>query len=190
MKAAWMFLKKAFPLLVIVVAFLWSMIAIATNRRQQSPPGTRIELRLGHWQLEAGVREGFNRMAAEYSKLHPEVHIVQDAIPEGTYGQWSTTQLMGGTAPDIIEVGLGVPYNVLLGFHSRYFVPLTAYVKQPNPYNKGTDLEGGYLAQHLQGCDAQQLCGGTAGVHDDSSFTVRNPHLLQQDPVEAVDRIG
>jgi raffinose/stachyose/melibiose transport system substrate-binding protein len=127
--------------LAVIAAFAWSAVAIATYRHLASPPGTKVELRIGHWQLEAGVREGFNEMARRYSKLHPEVHIVQDAIPEGTYGQWMTTQLMGGTAPDIIEVGLGVPYNVLLGFHSRYFVPLSPYVNQINPYNKGTDLE-------------------------------------------------
>jgi raffinose/stachyose/melibiose transport system substrate-binding protein len=66
------------------------------------------------------------------------VRIVQDAIPEGTYGQWLTTQLMGGTAPDIIECGLGVPYNVLVGYYSRYFRPMTPYVNQLNPYNAGT----------------------------------------------------
>jgi hypothetical protein len=38
----------------------------------------------------AGVRTAINRMAAEYHALHPEVHIVQDAIPEATYGQWLT----------------------------------------------------------------------------------------------------
>ena len=137
----WSFLKTYFAVLVVASAYLWSIISVATARRALVPAGTQVELRLGHWQLEAGVREALDRMAAEYSRLHPGVHIVQDAIPEGTYGQWMTTQLMGGTAPDMIEVGLGVPYNVMLGFHSRYFLPLTTYVNQPNPYNKGTDLE-------------------------------------------------
>ncbi len=137
---AWTSLKTSFPLLVIAGAFLWSVVVITTYRRQQSPPGTTVELRLGHWQLETGVREAFDKLAAEYTKLHPGVHIIQDAVPEGAYGQWMVTQLMGGTAPDILETGNGVPYNVLLGFYSRYFIPLTAYVKQPNPYNQGTAL--------------------------------------------------
>ncbi len=141
MKRAWAFLKKAYPLLAVVIAFAWSASAIVFYRRQQTPPETKIELRIGHWQLETGVREAFDQMAAEYAVLNPGVRIVQDAIPESTYGQWMTTQLMGGTAPDMIEVGLGVPYNVLIGFHSRYFMPLTATVNQPNPYNQGTAFE-------------------------------------------------
>lgn len=142
MATVWRFLKPYSAGAAVVVAFLWSAVSIMTYRHQGVPPGTTVELRIGHWQLEAGVRQGLDEMARQYSLLHPEVHIVQDAIPESTYGQWMTTQLMGGTAPDIIEVGLGVPYNVILGFHSRYFVPLTAYVNQANPYNKGTSMEG------------------------------------------------
>ncbi len=142
MKAVWAWLKSHYPLLVVGVTFCWSAVAIVSYRKQAVPPGVTTVLRIGHWQLEAGVREAFNQLAAEYRKLHPEVWIVQDAIPESTYGQWMTTQLMGGTAPDILEVGIGVPYNVLLGFYNRYFMPLTAYVNQPNPYNAGTDFEG------------------------------------------------
>lgn len=141
MKRAWLFLKKAYPLLAVAVAFAWASASIVFYRRQQTPPGTKIELRIGHWQLETGVREAFDRMAAEYTELNPGVSIVQDAIPESTYGQWMTTQLMGGTAPDMIEVGSGVPYNVLIGFYNRYLMPLTDAVNRPNPYNQGTDFE-------------------------------------------------
>jgi raffinose/stachyose/melibiose transport system substrate-binding protein len=139
---AWSFLRRNSALLFVSVVFLWSVFAIVSYRKAGMPPGTTIQLRIGHWQLEAGVREAFNRMAAEYRRLHPEVSIVQDAIPESSYGTWMTTQLMGGTAPDMIEVGSGLPYNVLLGYHSRYFLPLTSYVTEPNPYNRGTPLEG------------------------------------------------
>ena len=139
---AWSFLRRNFALLFVVVVFLWSVFAIVSYRKAGMPPGAKIQLRIGHWQLETGVREALDRMAAEYCRLHPEVSIVQDAIPESSYGVWMTTQLMGGTAPDMIEVGSGLPYNVLLGYHSRYFVPLTSSVNEPNPYNRGTPLEG------------------------------------------------
>ena len=137
------FLKQHFALLVVVATFLWSAISILMSRHDETPKEGDIVLRIGHWQLEAGVREAFTAMAAKYHELHPEVTIVQDAIPEGTYGQWMTTQLMGGTAPDMIQVGLGggVPYNVMLGYYSRYFLPVTTAVNQPNPYNKGTAME-------------------------------------------------
>ena len=131
-------LRRHFALLFVVAVFLWSVVAILSYRRAQTPAGVKTVLRLGHWQLEAGVRDAFIRMASEYHRIHPEVQVIQEAIPESNYGQWLTTQLMGGTAPDIVEVGIGVPYNVLLGYYSRYLLPLTAQVNQPNPYNRGT----------------------------------------------------
>jgi raffinose/stachyose/melibiose transport system substrate-binding protein len=138
------FLKKNSALIVVGATFLWSALAIMGSRREEAPAAGEIVLRIGHWQLEAGVREAFAILGKKYHELHPNVTIVQDAVPEGTYGQWMTTQLMGGTAPDMMQVGLGgaVPYNVMLGYYSRYFLPLTTLVNQPNPYNKGTDLAG------------------------------------------------
>jgi raffinose/stachyose/melibiose transport system substrate-binding protein len=141
-KPIFSFLIKNSALIVVGSTFLWSAVAILRARHEEAPAEGSVVLRLGHWQLEAGVRDGLNAMAEAYHKLHPNVTIIQDAVPEGTYGQWLSTQLMGGTAPDIMEVGLGVPYNVLLGYYNRYFLPMTSVVNQPNPYNKGTDLEG------------------------------------------------
>ncbi|MBI4978733.1 MAG: extracellular solute-binding protein [Spirochaetes bacterium] len=94
-----------------------------------------ITVRLAHWQLEPGVRDGIAYMAKEYQKIHPNVRVVQNAVPESTYGQWFITQMLGGTAPDLIECALGVPYNLLIGYYMRYFTPLTDIVTQPNPYN-------------------------------------------------------
>jgi raffinose/stachyose/melibiose transport system substrate-binding protein len=147
-------LRNSAALLVVAGAYVWSVAVIASYRAKESPPGT-ITLRIGHWQLESGVRQAFHELAAEYQKLHPNVRVVQDAIPETTYGQWVTTQLMGGTAPDIMEVGLGLPGAIWLGYFKRYFVPLTAWVNEPNPYNAGTELEGVPLRQtYLDGMRA------------------------------------
>ena len=133
------FVRTSFALLVVAAVFVWSAFVIATYRAQQTPPGA-IVIRLGHWQLEASVREGLDEMAREYQKTHPNVIIVQDAIPEGTYGQWVSTQLMGGTAPDIMQVGAILPDNIWLSYYNRYFHPLSRYVNTPNPHNAGTDI--------------------------------------------------
>ncbi len=130
-------LRQNFPWLVIGGAFAWSALAIVSYRAKEAPAGTKIVLRIAHWQLEAGVREAFCQLATDYHQLHPEVYIVQDAIPEQTYGQWLTTQLMGGTASDMIEIGLGLPAPIWIQYQQRYFVPLTPWVNQPNPYNAG-----------------------------------------------------
>lgn len=133
------FVRDYFALLVVFAVFVWSAFVIATYRAQQTPPGS-IVIRLGHWQLEASVREGIDEMARLYREKHPNVIIVQDAIPEGTYGQWVSTQLMGGTAPDIMQVGAMLPDNIWLSYYNRYFAPLTRYVNTPNPHNAGTDI--------------------------------------------------
>lgn len=101
-----------------------------------------VTIRLAHWQLEPGCREGINFMIKEYQKLHPNVKIIQNTVPESTYGQWFITQMLGGTAPDLIECALGVPYNLLVGYYMRYFTPLTDQMMSPNPYNKGNEFEG------------------------------------------------
>ena len=132
-------LGRWLPLVVVGATYIWSMVAIFHYRAQQLPPGVRVRLRISHWQLEAGARDGFRQLAAEYQKLHPDVFIEQEAIPESTYGQWSMTQLISGTAPDIMEYGM-TPLSA--SYSGRYFLPLTSEIDQPNPYNTGTALAG------------------------------------------------
>ena len=147
MKKLFKFIKSFLPLLALLIAYIWSMVAISMSRVDEND-GDAIVLRLGHWQLEASVREALDRMAADYSVYRKEhglqpVKIIQDAIPEMIYSQWLTTQLMGGTAPDLIEVGLGsLPYHLWLQYYNRYFIPLTPYINKPNHYNADNDLNG------------------------------------------------
>lgn len=135
------YFRQYFALIVVGSAFLWSVVVIASYRQQEAPEDV-ITLRIAHWQLEPAVREAFEVMAEEYRKIHPNVRVLQEAIPESTYGQWVSTQLMGGTAPDIIEIGSGLPPQIWVAYMGRYFVPITPYVELPNPYNKGTEMEG------------------------------------------------
>lgn len=135
-------LRRYYPLLVVLGAYVGALVAVGLNRAEQPGEG-QIVIRLGHWQLETGVREAFDRMAADYEALHPGVRIIPQAIPESTYKQWLSTQVIGGTAPDLVEIGRGVvPANLVLAFQTRYLLPLTAFASQPNPYNAGTEFEG------------------------------------------------
>jgi ABC-type glycerol-3-phosphate transport system substrate-binding protein len=131
--------QSRLPWIVIFAVFCWAVVTIVI-RRSEATPSNVVTIRLAHWQLEAGVRDGLAEAAAEYERLHPDVRIVQEAIPEATYGQWMSTQLMGGTAPDIVQAGM-VEGHLMTAFFTRYFVPLSRYITRPNPYNAGTDLE-------------------------------------------------
>jgi len=124
---------------LLALCFVISLGRIAMLRLgERTESGDKvIEIRLAHWQLEGGIRESITAMAAEYMKLHPGVRITQISIPERIYPNWVITQLVGGTAPDLIQVGYGSTDERL----ARYFVPLTDLAQSPNPYNKGTRLE-------------------------------------------------
>ncbi|MEO6874641.1 MAG: extracellular solute-binding protein [Opitutaceae bacterium] len=85
-----------------------------------------------HWQIEPGVREAFNAIAADYMKLHPDVRVEQRDIPGRAWKQWLRTGLIGGTAPDLVELAAYENPDDML---ARYFTPITSYLEQPNPYN-------------------------------------------------------
>ncbi len=88
-------------------------------------------IRLAHWQLELGVRDAIEELAREFEAQNPGVDIVQIPITERAYAQWVTTQLIGRTAPDLIELGM---FNVV-DYCGRYFMPLGDIIRKPNPYN-------------------------------------------------------
>ena len=94
-------------------------------------PGVET-IHFAHWQIEPGVREAFNEIAADYMALHPNVHVEQLDIPGRAWKQWLRTGLIGGTAPDLIELASYENPDDML---ARYFTPLTAYLEEKNPYN-------------------------------------------------------
>lgn len=127
--------------LLLLAAFIgyagWRVLR--PHAEQVLHPGS-IEIRFAHWQLEPGVREAFDAIAADYMKLHPEVRIRQMPIPGQVWKEWLRTQLVGGQPPDLIELAF---YNVSSEMLARYFVPLTDALQQPNPYDADDpDLRG------------------------------------------------
>ena len=111
----------------------WRVALPATVRGDE-----RVVIRIAHWQLEAGIRQGIDAVARAYEALHPDVRIEQILVPERVYPTWLTTRLVGGTAPEIIEL----TSNYDSARVARFFRPLGNEIDQPNPYNDGTPLEG------------------------------------------------
>jgi raffinose/stachyose/melibiose transport system substrate-binding protein len=121
---------------LLLGSFAASVATVATRSVREADPN-QVTLRMCHWQLEAGMRDAFDAVAREYSRLHPNVRIEQIGVPGRVYGSYTRTRLAGENVPDLVEGGSQA--DDLL---TRHFVPLTRYVEQPNPYNAGTDLEG------------------------------------------------
>ncbi len=131
---------SAIGLVLLGITIIASLIVVIRNVLAIERPDKTV-IRIAHWQLEAGYREAFDKIIAEYEILHPGVHVVQMPVTEKLYAQWINTQMISGTAPDLVEVGQS---SVITKDENtvRYFLPLGDYVDKPNPYNDGTELEG------------------------------------------------
>jgi len=114
-------------LLICYAGAIWNVIKV---KRQDA--GENV-IRIVHWQLELGVRDGLQTIIDEFEAYKAaqgkEVEIIQIPIPERAYTQYVTTQLIGGTAPDMIQIG-----KFPLEYLGRYFHPLSKDVQSPNPF--------------------------------------------------------
>ena len=132
--------ERLLPLIgftLLLVCFGIALVRVFNRQRADSNPEA-IVIRVAHWQLESGIRDAVDALARDYERLHPGVRIEQNPIPERIYPSWLKTQLVGGAAPDLIQIGKGSDDETL----ARFFIPLTDQVEEPNPYNTGTSLAG------------------------------------------------
>jgi raffinose/stachyose/melibiose transport system substrate-binding protein len=130
--------------LLVLVAFGISMKRVFSIREQlEGTDGTTI-IRISHWQLELGYRDALqhviNMYQEEQAKLGRKVRVLQMPVTERVYGPWLNTNLISQQAPDIVLMGMSGMLSSEQ-YLARYFRPLTDLVDQPNPHNKGTELE-------------------------------------------------
>ena len=111
--------------------------AIVMRRTAEKPERGRVTIHVSHWQLERGVRQGFEAMIRRYEEINPRVRVVQIVAPDNLYPGWVMAQVVGGDAPDIIEYNKDFSGYVV----QQYFAPISEEVAKPNPYNRGTPLE-------------------------------------------------
>ena len=99
-----------------------------------------VTIRVAHWQIELGPPDGIEAAIKRYEELNPRVRVKQVLVPSGVYRQWLRANFAGDNAPDIVEYGVWLAG--LSDLPVRYFDPLTNELLEPNPYNRGTPLEG------------------------------------------------
>jgi multiple sugar transport system substrate-binding protein/raffinose/stachyose/melibiose transport system substrate-binding protein len=127
------------PVLVLAAAVgasFWHVLSRTRTLASGTDSG-RVTIRIGHWLLHEGMRESFDEAARAWEALHPDVRVEQVAVPIRIWPAWVRTQLVGGTAPDILGLN-----TLNEEFINRYFLPLTDAVAEANPWNAGTSLEG------------------------------------------------
>lgn len=118
-------------------AFRVARISIG-QAREESPEGGLRVIRVLHWQLEPGYREGLDLAIQAYNQLphvrENNVEVRQLAVTERVYAQFINVHLISGTAPDIVARGM----SSLIGSGAsiaRFFMPISEFVARPNPYN-------------------------------------------------------
>jgi len=125
---------------LMATAYVVTLFIVFTRPGTVLSTDKRVVIRVAHWQIEAGPREAFDALIKRYEELNPHVRVEQLAVPGVVYNQWLRTQLIGGTATDIIEFGQHM--QGMNDVPPRFFAPISDYVEEPNPYNRGTPLEG------------------------------------------------
>ena len=131
--------------LILAASLIFAVVRVAINQANYEDPNVRT-IKICHWQLESGFRGAVQRLIDEYEAYYLETHgekirVIQVPISERGYQQYINTSLIGQTAPDIIEKGMATTANNP-SYVARFFVPLSGYLEEPNPYNEGTVLEG------------------------------------------------
>jgi raffinose/stachyose/melibiose transport system substrate-binding protein len=121
---------------LVLLAMAIAVVRVAF--RGSKDAGDTVVIRVAHTNLQPGAREAYDALIARYEALHPGVRVEQISVPIRVYASWLQTQLVGETAPDVIEIRHGQRNE----FIARFFVPLTRWVQEPNPYNEGTPLAG------------------------------------------------
>ena len=134
-------LKARLPWAALTIGFVlcaWHVVRVSLPLSKTND--TRRIVRLGHCMLQSGIRDALQTVIDEYERQNPDVHIVQVPVPDRVYPQFMRTQLVAGTAPDIMQIG--AHFTGMDELRARYFEPISAIVEEPNPYNAGTPLAG------------------------------------------------
>jgi len=70
--------------------------------------------------------EILQELITQFQQVHPEIHVVLDRVPFGSYAEKLMTQYAGGVAPDVIFVS---SENLADFYPSGMLEPLTSYLK-------------------------------------------------------------
>ena len=171
--------------LIMGLAFyIVSAIMVASIQKGGSILDKNVKtITFAHWQLEDGFRQGFDeaiKMFEEYkAKQGQQVKVLQSTVPVQGYLQWFMTQLVGGDPADVIEL------HWSFDIRNQYFTPLSQYIGNPNPFNKGTPLEGipwkdTYVDDMRGGLDQNYAEYYGAGIYIHTFRMYVNMDLLQK----------
>ncbi len=134
--------RNRIGLALVAVSFvasgIWILVRPRAEDRTPEMDKAPVVIRFAHVTIHPGIIRAYDEAIRGFEKLNPGVRVVQMPVPIRMWSAWLRTQMVGGNAPDLADMDRGQPDEFL----ARYFLPLDAWVEQPNPYNAGTELEG------------------------------------------------
>ncbi len=122
---------------LLATVFMWAAAKVFLRASPVLVGGAKKRLTFAHYLVYESNRKFYDEIFREYERLHPDVEIHQIDVPPPVWPAWRQTRFTGATAPDIIQLGRGITDEQC----ALYLVPLTESLREPNPYNRGTDLE-------------------------------------------------
>jgi ABC-type glycerol-3-phosphate transport system substrate-binding protein len=79
--------------------------------------------------------EGIARVGRAFEQLYPDTRIEFVGVAADAR-EWLVTQLVSGQAPDVIQINVE---DVWQDVHKDWYVPIDAYLDQPNPFVKSDE---------------------------------------------------
>ena len=126
---------------LILLFFIYSVYHVNVKTDAAGFASDAKVITIAHWNCTDDVRAAYQLVFDRFENLKAsqgqKVKVIQTSIPGEVYGQWQTTQLIGGNPADMLAIHWQTPQSYI----NQYFSPLTKYVSQKNPFNKGTVLE-------------------------------------------------
>lgn len=142
------FRLNTIALIIVLAAFAFSLYRVVKLQHFDSAGGGDADglIRVAHWQLEPGFREGLQWAIDRYHELphvrESGIRVKQTPIPEKIYNQFMNVNLISGTAPDLAVKG---QTRLIQGNHAaRFYANLGDYIESPNPYNRLLPLPDGH----------------------------------------------
>ncbi|MEM1060235.1 MAG: extracellular solute-binding protein [Verrucomicrobiota bacterium] len=125
-------------LALMYLASIWHFGALFVTHQPNEEGEARKTIRIAHWQLEPGYREGLQWAIDKYNELphvkKANVFVEQQGIPQRVYLQFLNVHLIAGTAPDIAVRDNN--WQLIKGSAiARFFTPLSGEISLPNKYN-------------------------------------------------------
>jgi len=125
---------------LIILTAIFGLCAFIVISRQSETSDSKIVLRVSHLFREPAAEAAMEAIGKEYSQLHPRVTVKFLKVPPSIFLQWFRIQLVSDAPPDIVQYQLW--HRDLRQMVAQGFEPINELVEQPNPYNRGTSLEG------------------------------------------------